>query len=98
MIQRFLHVTLPEISDVILLTSLVSSIWTINEFESVWLLTGGGPGGATEVIGGVFSYKTAMTSLMLGKGVAVSVMAAPPLLILLISLASKFMFKRSDEQ
>ncbi len=97
MIQRFfLHVTLPEISDVILLTSLVSSIWTINEFESVWLLTGGGPGGATEVIG-VFSYKTAMTSLMLGKGVAVSVMAAP-LLILLISLASKFMFKRSDEQ
>ncbi|NCB71371.1 MAG: sugar ABC transporter permease [Clostridia bacterium] len=94
-LQRFFHVTLPEISDVILLTCLVSSIWTINEFESVWLLTGGGPGGATEVIG-VFSYKTAMTSLMLGKGVAVSVLAAP-LLIFLISLASKYMFKRSDE-
>lgn len=93
-LKRFWHVTIPETIDVIMLTCLVSSIWTINEFESVWLLTGGGPSGATEVIG-VFSYKTAMTSLMLGRGVAVSVLAAP-LLILLISLTSRYMFGRSE--
>lgn len=93
-LKRFWHVTIPETIDVIMLTCLVSSIWTINEFESVWLLTGGGPSGATEVIG-VFSYKTAMTSLMIGRGVAVSVLAAP-LLILLISLTSRYMFGRAE--
>jgi len=92
--KRFFHVTLPEITDVMLLSSLVSSIWTINEFESVWLLTGGGPSGATEIIG-VFSYKTAMTSLMIGRGVTVSVLAAP-ILIILISLASRYMFAKND--
>lgn len=95
MLQRFWYVTLPSILDVMLLSSLVSSIWTLNEFETVWLLTGGGPSNATEVIG-VFSYKTAMTSMMLGKGVTVSILAAP-LLILLIFLASRYMFSRESE-
>ncbi len=90
--RRFFTITLPEITDVMLLSSIVSSIWTINEFESVWLLTGGGPSAATEIIG-VYSYKTAMTSLMIGRGVTVSIMAAP-ILILLISLASKYMFSK----
>lgn len=80
--------------DVILLTMLVSTIWTINEFESVWLLTGGGPSGATEVIG-VFSYRTAMTNMQLGQAVAVSVLALPVLLIL-INIVSRKMLKQED--
>lgn len=90
-LQQFFYITLPSIMDVTLLTMLVSTIWTINEFESVWLLTGGGPSGATEVIG-VFSYRTAMTNLQLGKGVAVSVLAMPVLLVL-INLVSRKMLK-----
>lgn len=89
--QQFLYITLPSVLDVTLLTMLVSTIWTINEFESIWLLTGGGPSGATEVIG-VYSYRTAMTNLQLGKGIAVSVLAMPVLLIL-IALISKRMLK-----
>lgn len=92
--QKFFYVTLPEIMDVILLTMLVSTIWTINEFESVWLLTGGGPSGATEVIG-VFSYRTAMTNMQLGMAVAVSVLAMPVLLVL-ISIVSRKMLKQGD--
>lgn len=93
-LQQFFYITLPSIMDVTLLTMLVSTIWTINEFESVWLLTGGGPSGATEVIG-VFSYRTAMTNLQLGKGVAVSVLAMPVLLVL-INLVSRKMLKEED--
>jgi multiple sugar transport system permease protein len=81
-VQKFLYVSLPSIIDVMLLTSLVSSIWTINEFESVWLLTGGGPSGATELVG-VYSYRTAMSGMLLGRGVAISVMVTPVLLILI---------------
>lgn len=93
--QKFRYVTFPAISDVIMLTALVSTIWTINEFESVWLLTGGGPSGSTELIS-IYSYRTAMTSMQLGRGVAVSVLAMP-ILIILISLVSKKMLVQDNK-
>ncbi|MBK8083493.1 MAG: sugar ABC transporter permease [Devosia sp.] len=37
--QRFWNVTLPGIMPVIIVTTLLSSIWTANGFEHVWLLT-----------------------------------------------------------
>ena len=92
--QRFRYITLPEIKDVIMLSTLMSTIWTLNEFESIWLMTGGGSNGATETMN-VFSYQTAMRSMMLGKGIAVSVIAMP-VLIILISLISRRMLK--DEE
>lgn len=92
--QKFWYITLPEIKDVILLSTLMSTIWTLNEFESVWLLTGGGPNGSTQVMN-VFSYQTAMKSMMLGKGIAVSILAMP-VLILLISLLSRRMVGKED--
>lgn len=87
--QRFLHVTLPQIKDVVLLSTLMSTIWTLNEFETIWLLTGGGPNGSTQVMN-VYSYRTAMRSMMLGRGIAVSVLAMP-ILILLISVLTRKM-------
>lgn len=94
--QRFRYITLPEIKDVILLSTLMSTIWTLNEFESVWLLTGGGPNGSTEVMN-VFSYQTAMKSMMLGKGIAVSILAMP-VLILLISLLTRKMIGKEENK
>ncbi len=47
--QRFWNVTLPGIMPVIIVTTLLSSIWTANGFEHVWLLTAGGPSDATMV-------------------------------------------------
>lgn len=88
--QRFFYITLPEIMDVIVLSALMSTIWTINEFESVWLLTGGGPNGATEVMN-VYSYKTAMKSMMLGRGIAVSILAMPILMVLIGILTRKML-------
>ena len=80
--QKFRYITFPEIKDVTILSALMSTIWTINEFETVYLLTGGGPNGATEVMN-VYSYKTAMRSMMLGRGIAVAVLAMPVLMILI---------------
>lgn len=85
--QKFRHITLPEVKDVTILSALMSTIWTINEFETVWLLTGGGPNGTTEVMN-VYSYKTAMRSMMLGRGIAVAVLAMPVLMILISILTS----------
>ncbi len=86
--QRFLHITLPEIKDVIMLSTLMSTIWTLNEFETIWLMTGGGPNGSTQVMN-VYSYRTAMRSMMLGRGIAVAVLAMPILLLLISALTRR---------
>ena len=88
--QKFRYITFPEVKDVTLLSMLMSTIWTINEFETIWLMTGGGPNGATEVMN-VYSYKTAMRSMMLGRGIAVSVLAMPVLMILIGILTRKML-------
>ncbi len=80
--QRFFHITLPSIADVIGLTTLVSTIWTINQFDTVRIMTNGGPSSATELMN-LYSYRTAMVNLQLGKGVAISVFAIPIFLILI---------------
>lgn len=84
-IQKFFSITLPSIKDITLLSALVSTIWTINDFESIWLLTGGGPNAKTAVIT-VFSYTTAMQSMQIGKAVAVSVLAMPVLILLILMI------------
>jgi multiple sugar transport system permease protein len=45
--QRFVHVTLPGLRYVMIVTVLLSSIWTFNNFDLIWLMTQGGPGDAT---------------------------------------------------
>jgi multiple sugar transport system permease protein len=87
-LQRFLYVTLPSIADVIGLTTLVSTIWTINQFETVRIMTNGGPNGATELMN-VYSYRTALTNLQLGKGVAISVLSIPVFLVLIYFATKK---------
>ncbi len=93
--QKFFHITLPSIKDITALSALVSTIWTINAFEDIWLLTGGGPNDKTSVIT-VFSYTTGMQNLQIGRAVAVSVLAMP-LLIFLISIITKFSTRNETE-
>lgn len=95
LLQRFRYITLPEVKDVTILSALMSTIWTINEFETVWLLTGGGPNGTTEVMN-VYSYKMAMRSGMLGRGIAVAVLAMPILMLLISALTRRML--PSDEE
>lgn len=81
-IQRFWSVTLPAIKPVILVTTLLSSIWTANAFEHVWLLTAGGPSNATMVFPVLAYY--GMQTQRLGEAAAVSVAMVPVLAVLVI--------------
>lgn len=78
--QRFRHITLPSIRPVILIVTLMSSIWTANSFENVWIMTQGGPSDATMVFP-VLAY-FGMQTQRLGEAAAVSVAMIPALLIL----------------
>ncbi|MEV0569482.1 ABC transporter permease subunit [Dactylosporangium sp. NPDC050588] len=74
--RRFLHVTLPGLRYVILVTVLLSTIWTFNNFDLVWLLTQGGPGSSTSLYT-IFAYQTAITQLQLGLGSAAAILLLP---------------------
>jgi ABC-type sugar transport system permease subunit len=80
--QRFRHITLPLIKPVILIVALMSSIWTANSFENIWIMTQGGPSDATMVFP-VLAY-FGMQTQRLGEAAAVSVAMIPALLILVI--------------
>jgi multiple sugar transport system permease protein len=41
--KAFLHVTLPQLRPVLFVLVLLESIWTANDFTSIWVLTQGGP-------------------------------------------------------
>ena len=41
--KAFLHVTLPQLRPVLFVLVLLESIWTTNDFTSIWVLTQGGP-------------------------------------------------------
>lgn len=87
MVQRFLSITLPSIMGVLTIAMLVSTVWTLNGFELIWLLTGGGPSGATETIA-LYSYTTGFLENNLSKSIAVSVLSMP-IIILLVEKITK---------
>jgi multiple sugar transport system permease protein len=74
--QRFVHVTLPGLRHVITVTVTLSSIWTFNNFDLIWLLTQGGPGDLTAPY--VFvAYSKAILQLQYGAGAAVTLAMLP---------------------
>lgn len=91
--QRFWNVTVPGILPVIIITTLLSSIWTANAFEHVWLLTAGGPSDATMVFP-VLAY-FGMQTQRIGEAAAVSVYMLPVLAILVI-FATSLMMRKED--
>ncbi len=93
--QQFFYITLPNVKNTVLVTTLVSTIWTLNAFGFIWNLTGGGPNHSTELMN-VYSYLTAMSNRMLGRGLAVSIFALPVLLIL-IQVVSRENLKTIDD-
>ena len=93
-VQRFRHVTLPGLRYVIVVVLLLSFISTFNQFGLIYLMTGGGPGGATRLYS-ILAYEKAIASLQYGPGSAIALSVAP-LMAVLIWLLARFM--RRDER
>jgi ABC-type sugar transport system permease subunit len=85
-LQRFRHVTLPGIRNIVIIVVLLSTIWTFNDFQIVYILTKGGPGGATQVLP-VFTYEVAFGAQRLGEAIAVALYMLPALAGVIIVLA-----------
>lgn len=93
-VQRFRYVTLPGLRYVILVVMLLSFISTFNQFGLIFLMTSGGPSGATKLYS-ILAYEKAIGSLQYGPGSAIALSVAP-LMAILIALLAKFL--RQDEK
>jgi multiple sugar transport system permease protein len=71
-IGRFLDITLPQLSDVLLVVVVFRTIWTFNKFEEIYLLTRGGPGTSTFNLA-IYSFEQSIANLKMGVGAAAGV-------------------------
>lgn len=60
--QQFIHITLPQLRYVIMVTVVLLMIMGFKAFPIIYILTGGGPAGATETLT-VLTYNTAFRNL-----------------------------------
>ncbi len=69
---RFRFITLPLITPVIIVTALLRTLYTFNEFEILYMLTGGGPLDATTTLP-ILAYKEAFGNMDVGRGAAIAI-------------------------
>ena len=86
--QRFRHVTLPGLRPVIFVTTLISTIFTLNDFNIVYVMTRGGPGIATHILA-TYTYEVGFQALRWGRAVAVSMYLMPLVVVMIVVLARR---------
>ncbi|MEJ7803148.1 MAG: sugar ABC transporter permease [Candidatus Limnocylindria bacterium] len=92
-LQRFRYILLPQLSGVIALLAVLRFIWTFNEFDDIYLLTGGGAG--TEVVSiGIFNRLTGRGDI--GAAAAFSLVLAG-LLAVFLFIYFRFFARKSED-
>lgn len=70
--QLFLHITLPELKPVIISVLILEITSGLNSFDLLFTMTGGGPGGSTEILG-LLIHRLGFTNFDFAGASAVSV-------------------------
>jgi multiple sugar transport system permease protein len=86
-LQSFWHITIPQLRPILMINIILITISTLNTFDSILPLTGGGPGQATEVIA-LRAYNVIFREYSLSGGAVLAV------IMLLISMALTLIYRR----
>ena len=89
-IDCFLHITLPYMRPVIVITVLIRLIFAIKTYDLIYIMTKGGPGDSTDLIS-YYIYRSAFISLNLGEAAAMS-----SILLLIIIIITIPLFRYMD--
>jgi len=90
-IQVFRFITFPALKNLYITSTLLSTIWSVGDFNSVYLLTGGGPFDATHVLS-TLGIRYAFSIGDIPTGVATVITALPlviPIVLILIRRLGK---------
>src|SRR5207247_3825138 len=88
--QRFLRVTLPLLVPSLVVAVLFRAVQAWGAFDVVYVMTGGGPGGATETVS-LYAYKNYFRYLDFAYGSAVAVQS-----VLLVGLVTAVLMRLSS--
>lgn len=81
--KSFIYITIPQLRFILLSIGLLDIIWTIQSFNIIWMLTGGGPLNKTQTLS-VYIYKLAFNSSQYGLASTAAVFALIACIILAI--------------
>lgn len=79
--QSFRYVTAPHIRTVVGLLVVLRTVWVFNNFDIIFMITGGGPAGASTTMP-IYIYDTGWTGRLVGKASAASILLLLFLVIL----------------
>jgi multiple sugar transport system permease protein len=82
-VRRFWHVTLPHMRGIFAIVVLLEIIWNLQHFDTIYVLTGGGPAGSTTTFA-VAVYDTAFRAFDLGRASALGALWLVLILVLTI--------------
>jgi multiple sugar transport system permease protein len=94
--KKFRRITLPLLTPLLTVVTVFSTIWTFAtfaDFQLVWIITKGGPAGATHIFG-TLSFQRAMQGGQFGEGAAISNFMLP---ILVACVFIAFVFLRRED-
>ncbi|PHQ44930.1 sugar ABC transporter permease, partial [Halorubrum sp. C3] len=93
--QQFRYITLPQLKSVILIATLLSTIWTFVSFDTIWTMTGGGPINTTSTLV-IWIYQVGLENGNLGRGAAFSVIGF--LFLLVFAVVYLRVYTRGGEE
>jgi len=93
--RRFVHVTLPQTRQVLVVIVLLRSIWMFTKFDTVWLMAGDGAVSRYVRTLPVYAYSRTFTYLQAGMGAALAVVM---FLTLVAATAVYLRILRDDEE
>ncbi|SDS93484.1 carbohydrate ABC transporter permease [Microlunatus soli] len=73
--QQFLNITIPGIRPTLVFMGLMTIIWSFLVFDYIYIMTGGGPAGSTDVVGTLL-YTTAFSTYEAGYAAAMGIVLA----------------------
>jgi len=84
-LQRFRMIIVPMIAPILFIGSAFDTVFTLSDLSVVYLLTNGGPDGATEILP-TLAYRTGIAAGALGRGAAISLSLFPLVLPFIVML------------
>ncbi len=89
-LRKFFDITLPNLVPVIIVVTMLSTIWTSNNMQIVFVLTRGGPQGVSEIFP-YYAFKQAIELKNLGLGAAVPLVFFPFMAVIIYFLTRQML-------
>lgn len=88
--QRLRYITIPGVRSVTRVVVILSIIWTYNDFELLWVMTGGGPSYSTHIFV-TYAYHLSFMGSRFGYASAVSLITTPLVIVFILLLLPRLM-------